>query len=417
MAKYPKYSRILAPDGSFIVQKVGDVEPHIIPRRKLQLVATRGAIMGGQALSDNTQSRLETRIKTFFGPSACSEVRLVFTNYEATGSAAEVVGPNSITVEAAIETISPVGFMPVLFDGALSVVIAPGATVISDPIGYTFPAFSQAWVRTGVTMSVGQQVPTTSFFAISGEGQVKSTNVASQIFGTGILANGASGSTAASGYIPTAIIGVPETPFPAVGVIGDSIAAGTIGDTSSATTGARGIIMRGLWLTTTYVLPYAVLARASEQDAFNVGLNGQRRRVIYPYLTHAIDNGGTNDIAAAASLATMQSQKVQKWTDLKAHNIHVTVLPILPRTNAGNTAPSAGYGTGELRDTYNAWQLSQVGGPLVDAFGSLNDVAEGAHGLWANGAWTADGVHPNAVGTLALEGVTRAVAAGFRVEN
>lgn len=395
-----------------------------------QVVATRGCIMGGQANSGTTQSRGEHRMKVQFGPQACRDVRLVFTNFVAGGAAAEGLGPNAITVEAAIETISPtVAFATVTFNGANTVLIQPGAIVVSDPIPFDFDANATAWIRTGVTVSVGESWPRTSFFAISGDAQIESTNVASQIQSTGVLTNGASGSTATAGYIPTAIIGIPEKPFPSIGLLGDSIMAGTVGDSSSTTTGARGLFMRGLFLNDGSVLPYTVLARASERAEWNVGVSGYRRRQMLNYCTHVVCNYGTNDIAAGTSLANIQSYLTSIWSSIKRRNIQVYQSLILPRitsttdsyATAAGQKVSVGFGRGETRDQLNDWIRQQAKDGVIDGIVDVNLLAEdqAAPSKWiSNGqanSVTSDGVHPNTTGAPIFAAAMRNVAASFKV--
>ncbi|MBZ9600746.1 SGNH/GDSL hydrolase family protein [Phyllobacterium chamaecytisi] len=386
--------------------------------RKQQVVATRGAIHGGVANSGTTMTRGEHRMKVNFGPSPCRDIQLVFGNFQASGSAAEVAGPNAITVEAAIETISPsVAFATVTFGGDTSVVIQPGAVVISDPIPLDFDANASAWIRTGVIVTLGQSWPRTSMFAITGEAMYESTEATSQVQATGAMAARATGAVAGGGYIPMAIIGVPMEPFPSVGLLGDSIMAGTVGDSSDATTGARGMFARGMYFTDGTVWPWGLLARASETAAFNVGVAGYRRRGVMDYCTHIICDYGTNDIAASATLAAIQASLTTIWTSAKRRGCKVYQSLILPRTNAGNTAPSAGFTVGGVRDQLNAWIITQVGNGILDGYIDTNAIAESkvTPGLWANSAWTSDGTHPNAAGCIAIAAAVRSVAAAFTV--
>lgn len=382
----------------------------------LQGVATRGAIHGGVANSGTTMTRGESRLKVKFGPYPSRDIRLVFGNYQASGSAAEVAGPNAITVEAALETITPtVAFATVTFNGATSVVIQPGATVVSDPVPLDFDENASAWVRTGVTVTLGQSWPRTSMFAISGECMWESTEATSQIQASGAMAQ-RTGTAGGGGYIPMAIVGIPETPFPCVGLLGDSIMAGTVGDGSDATTGARGLFARGLYLDNGTVLPWIILARASETAAFNVGVSGYRRRQMYDYCTHVICDYGTNDIAAGATLSAIQASLTSIWTSAKRRGVKVYQSLILPRTNAGNTTPAAGFTVGGVRDQLNTWIRLQEG-ELIDGIVDVNAVAESTvtPGLWANSSWTADGVHPNTAGCLAISASVRNLAATFVV--
>lgn len=383
---------------------------------KLQVVAGRGAILGGVANSGTTMTRQETRMKLFFGPSPTRDIRLVFTNFtEPTGTAPEIAGPNPITIEAALETITPVGFATVTFGGAPTYTIQPGGFVVSDPVALDFPANSQCWLRTGLTVSAGQSWPRTSMFAISGEAMPESTSATSQVQATGAMVTPAGGNAGAGGYIPSAILGIAEKPMISIALVGDSIMAGTVGDGSDNQTGLRGMYARGLKLDDGTTVPFTLMARASEQAAFNIGISGHRRRMLLAYTTHAIINFGTNDIVAGTSLANVQSYLTSMWQSMAARGIRVYQALILPRTNAGNTAPVTGFAVGGIRDQLNAWIKTQVGNGALAGIIDVNEVAESktTPGLWANSTWTSDGTHPNNAGAVALAAPVRAAVAKF----
>lgn len=394
---------------------------------KVRVVAGRGAILGGVANSGTTYTRQETRMKIFFGSSPSRDIQLVFTNSQSAGSASEVVGPNAITIEAALETITPSAFVSVTFNGgALSAVLQPGGTIVSDPIPLSFAANAQAWLRTGVIVTAGQSWPRTSMFAISGESMYESTEATSQVHQTGVMLirNGQAGG---GGYIPSAIIGKTADPIPAVALVGDSIMAGTIGDSSSATTGLRGLFAKGLVLPDSTTLPFTLLARASEQAVFCTSVGNFRRRFNLDYCTHAIVNYGTNDIAASATLVQIQGYLTEIWAQLKARNLKVYQALILPRTTstdgwatAVNQTPATGFAKNGIRDQLNLWIRSQVG-ILIDGIIDLNVIAEDTTlgNRWvANGvasSITADGVHPNIAGAATLAPAVQAVARYFIV--
>lgn len=394
---------------------------------KVRVVAGRGAVHGGVANSGTTYSRGEHRMKIFFGNTPSRDIQLVFTNFQSTGSAAEVVGPNAITVEAALETISPSAFVTVTFNGATSVSIPAGGTVVSDPVPLTFAANAQAWLRTGVVVTVGQSWPRTSMFAISGEAMYESTEATSQVQATGAMAARTTGVTAGGGYIPIAIIGKTADPIPAVALVGDSIMAGTVGDSSSSTTGLRGLFAKGLVLPNGTTLPFTLLARASEQGAFSTGIGNYRRRHSLDYCTHAIVNYGTNDIAASATLVQIQGYLTEIWASLKARNLKVYQALILPRVTSSdsyatvvNQTPATGFAKNGVRDQLNAWIRLQVG-TLIDGIIDLNVVAEDQTlgNRWvANGqanSITADGIHPNIAGCLTLAPVVQNIVKDFVV--
>lgn len=377
-----------------------------------QVVAGRGAVLGGVANSGTTLTRQETRMKIFFGPAPVRDIQLIFTNFtEPTGTAPEIAGPNPITIEAALETITPVGFVTVTFGGAPTYTIQPGGFVISDPIPLDFAANGQAWLRTGLTVTAGQSWPRTSMFAITGESMYESTEATSQVQATGAMVARTTGVTGGGGYIPLAITGVASKPLVSVALVGDSIMAGTVGDGSDNTNGLRGMYARGLKLDDGSIIPYTLLARASEKAEYNVNVKGYRRRMALNYATHAIINFGTNDIAGGASLATTQGYLTEMWAGMKSRNIKVYQALILPRTNAGNTAPVANFTVGSIRDQLNTWIRAQVAAGVIDGLIDTNAIAESTvtPGLWANSAWTTDGTHPNNTGCVALSVATRNV--------
>jgi lysophospholipase L1-like esterase len=394
---------------------------------KVRVVAGRGACLGGVANSGTTYTRQETRMKIFFGSSPCRDIQLVFTNSTSAGSASEVVGPNAITIEAALETITPSAFVTVTFNGgALTAVLQPGGTVVSDPIPMSFAANAQAWLRTGLVVTAGQSWPRTSMFAISGESMYESTEATSQVQQTGamLIRNGQAGG---GGYIPSAIIGKTADPIPAVALVGDSIMAGTIGDSSSNVTGLRGFFAKGLVLPDGSTLPFTLLARASEQAVYCTSVGNFRRRFNYDYCTHAIVNYGTNDIAAGATLVQIQGYLTEIWAQLKARNIKVYHSLILPRTTSSDTfatvanqTPATGFAKNGIRDQLNAWIRLQVG-TLIDGIIDPNVIAEDQTlgNRWvANGvasSITADGIHPNVAGSLTLAPAVQAVVKDFKV--
>lgn len=381
-----------------------------------QNVATRGSISGNTAsaaLTDGTKTRLESRMKIFFGPQSCRDIRIVVTGFHATGSAAEVVNPNPITADFALELADASASVPFLFDGEQLLTVQPGGLYISDPLSLDFDAFATAWIRSGALVTSGQFIPISSMFAISGESMPYSTEATSQVNATGAMVNRTTGSTGPGGFIPAAILGTPIVNHVSVALYGDSLMAGTIGDGSDATTGARGAYARAVQ----GLFPWSNMARASETAAFNVGVNGFRRRQLIDFHSHVLINFDTNGIAGGATLAQCKASLTSIWTSAKRRGKKVYQSLIWPRTNAGNTAPVTGFAVGGIRDQLNAWIKTQVGNGILDGIIDANVVVESktTPGLWANSAWTADGTHLNNAGCLAAAVPIRAAVSEWTI--
>jgi lysophospholipase L1-like esterase len=372
--------------------------------RKLQVVGTRGAVHGGQANSGGTNLVGYTRFRTFLGDQDVHDLRLLYANIVAGGAGVETPAPNDfLQLAATIE--DGTSYIPLLFNGVKRPAMGADGRLLSDKSGLDVAGNAGLWIRTGVQVNTGLVFPRTSFFAITGEAGVEDDAYNASAFTAVMEAAGAigtptGGAATGIGYIPTAVLGYTEAFQPAVALFGDSIAAGTPGDNSDATTGARGMLARALWNSAkTSVVPYSVLARASERSLWLQGFSGVRRKSLLDYHTDLICNYGSNCIAAGDSLATIQGYLTAIWRAAKRRGLRVWQVLILPRTDSGNTTPASGFTAGGTRSLLNAWILTQVGNGLLDGVLNPNTVAESptTPGLWATGIMS-DGIHPNTVG-------------------
>lgn len=393
-----------------------------------QIVANRGTIHGGLANSGTTYSRGEQRFKLFFGPSVTTDIQFVFGNFQAPGTSAEVDGPNALNIEATLETITPsVAAIRSTFNGVTPGLLNPGGIFAADAMPVSLPANAQAWGRTGVIVNVGQSWPRTSFFAISGEAQYESTASVSQVNATGAMSTPAGGQTAGGGFLPLGIIGVPEKPFPAVGLLGDSIMAGTVGDATSTVNGSRGMYARGLFFDNGTLWPYVMLARASERAEWCAGLSSYLRKYMLQYCTHVICNYGTNDIAAGRTFDQIKADLMSIWDQARARGCKVYQAMILPRVTSSNSfvdiagqTITAGFGANSTRYLLNQFFQASVG-TLIDGVIDGNKYLEDPnnYGRWVvNGSpnyVTSDGTHPNATGAILGAAATKSVAERWTV--
>lgn len=386
--------------------------PPTVPAPKLQIVGTRGQILGQSAAGGggaNNYTRSETRLFSVLGCAPVSGLRLAVGNYAVGGGTGEAANANAITVEAAIENPTPAQTWPLTFGGAPSVTLAAGAAgTLSDPLGVDLPALGGVWLRMGVTVTSGQVWARGSNPSRSGENSYESTSATSQIGNTGGLTGG---TTSLPGYAPLAVLGIPQRATPAVIILGDSIAYG-VGEASTIGDGLgnRGFAQRGLANVNGCQIPWANEARASDAASVNQTTNlGWRKRYLWQYASDLLVNLGTNDIAVGNSLATVQGNLINIWQGAKRSGLRVHQVLIMPRMKAttdsyatpGGMTPETGFEVGGVRDQLNAWIKAQVATGLIDSFIDVNKYVEDQANpsKWiTNGTAnypTADGVHPS----------------------
>lgn len=391
--------------------------PPIIPY-KPQIVATRCGIFNSSrqgTASARTDLRIEGRRFHFIGNQAVSQLQMLIPGFIITnaGSGEHLLG-NTFNYEGAIELIAPSTFLEAFFLGnAVPYTVQQGiAHVKSDPITpFDMAAGTKFWSRQACSVSVD-----TLFIPASGQpttatdtGFISPATV-SQVPATGNMTV-PSGGTAFGGNLPI-IVGIPTKPMVSVCILGDSIATGT-GDTVDNASGAIGYPARGLVSVHGFSMPWLWETVGSDLFSENLLTNAPLKRALWQYVTHLICELGTNDIAAATSLATMQGYATGIWQAAKRvigpYGKPLTVAQCLmtPRTTstdswatAANQTPVAGFAVGGVRDQFNAWVKTQVGGGLLDAFVDPNQYVEdpAVPGVWlTNGTPnvpTIDGLHP-----------------------
>lgn len=345
--------------------------------------------------------------------------RFAFKNYYP-NSTSDADGPNDITVRAAIETPSGT-YYPLYFNGVRDVVIKPGQTVVSDPIGIMITSGTVFYSRTNVSVTSGGKWPTgLSTVAASLEGVVRGSGANSDLTTSGTI-------TAATenGYGPCAIVG---STYPrrriVVGICGDSIACGT-GDGGAD----LGWIVRQLQADKIGYIHMAQRGEAAGQ--FNPPYWIRR----LPYLASCTDvlcEYGVNDLIVPRTLALIQSYLINIWRAAQLLGARAWQTTITPRTTstdgwttttnqtqatfstpttrtdlndwirAGAPVASASNLTAVAVGTAGALVAGQSGHPLSGYF-EIADAVESARnsGLWTPG-YTSDGVHPNATAVTAI---------------
>jgi lysophospholipase L1-like esterase len=399
--------------------------------------------------NDGTANSANTRTahKMLF---AVDELRLVYVaaSQEALGIP---IGENC-TITAAIE--NPVGGVePVTFGGQAAGTLAWGGILISDPFLAEFPAmysggtYNYFWVRTHVQAGAGGRFPCclgSDGTAPQAEGYEYGNNLADKSLSGSITAAtvGVGG-----GIRPTLILGSPASgTHPIVLAWGDSITAGT-GDTNAS--GPLGFLARALYAGNVAYLrfgtPSAFVPNLGDTyQAGNPGvtgtLRGQPERLIAGcnYVIHQFGVNNIDPILASDSLATLQLKQLRSWTWLARRGAKVYQTTLTPHTTSTDSWATVGnqtvYDSTEqaTRIAFNNWM--RAGAPIdpgtlaavavgtsgailagaathpLTGYFEIADLAESARdsGKWKAG-YTADGIHPNAIGAAALAaGITTA---------
>jgi|GEM_PF-2518108 len=374
-----------------------------------RIAATRGAlpwdITGGSA---GTYTRGESRVAIQLGRLDVYELRLVYGNFYSNGGG-EVIGTNAITVRGSVETAG--GTVQATFGGAASMVIQPtDQVVISDPVRIIAGGGISAWARSDVTVaSAGQKWPIARYATgAAGDGAYESNAASSQVNNTGALTLPSGGaSTPNFVFMPLAVIGRSTAVTPSVLLIGDSIFEGV---NDAGVNGIYGFAARGLVAASAGPIPYAKMARQSEDAADVVPYASLRRGMFLDCCNYVICNLGTNDVTNARTLASIQANLLSIWAAATSRGAKVYQVLLLPGTTStdgfatdANQTHRTGYAPGGLRDQVNTWIISQAGSTLT-GYIDCNAVMESstAPGKWKSGpALTGDGIHPNTAGHAA----------------
>lgn len=391
------------------------------PARQLVPVATRCVppTQSGNGLSDGIMTGGTARLQHTL-VRTCHGLRLVYSNHYATSGFVEASGPNVITVKAAIEYPATVIF-PVTFQGQDSVEIAPGANVVSDPIGLELAKGLNLYTRTYVAVNGGEYF-LRGGMATGGSGGPEGHNYANPP-GADLTATGSG--NPASGYNeyvygPSAILGYPTDPGKVViGGVGDSILAGT-GDNQVG------------WLTRLVNGDYSLQKVAYPGEGIGTGWNNLNGLQRYRRMA-LLEQVGANLIVAehivndlGNPLATLQSNALTYWTALSRLG-PVWATTCTPQTTGdwtttvGQTIANSSKETKRVQ--YNAWLRdgAPISAGVAVAVGTLLATRAGASGhplrgyievtdqletARDSGIWkanyTADGTHPTTAGATAI---------------
>jgi lysophospholipase L1-like esterase len=229
--------------------------------------------------------------------------------------------------------------------------------------------------------------------------------------------------------VPRAVLGRPAAPTPAIGAITDSNGYG-FGETNPAytpdTTGAYGLIRRGLEAVNGHAIPYIIDGRGGDQIKDMLPANNPRQWEMMQYTTHGLLMGGTNSVPTE-TLAAMESEFTTEAQAAKGRVLRgkVYAFTIPPRTDSTNANVVSGYEPGAKPDQFNAWLISQIGvtfdgildpntGRYYTSPTAYTQVTTGvkdpATGRWLDSSYTTDGTHYSVTGSNLAAAVVKAWA-------
>lgn len=388
---------------------------------RLQVLATRGQLpVGLEGGTPNNYTRMESQVAFQTGPQAVTGPRLIYANFfMQQGGLGETVGAHDYTLESSMLVPTAGNANPIFFNGRKRPAIDAGAPfIISDANGFNLPANTTVLVRSGAIVSSGGTIPAGLKLKHTGwDRMASSTAGSSQVYTNASFATPSGGAVSTYGFMPVALIGIPEHETPSVAIVGDSIAYG-VSDTNDGN-GNSGYVERGLWNVHPdgSPMPFVNLSVSGGALYFAGNSNSPRFRALFEYVTHVLFTVGINDIASR-TLTQMQNDAQTYWRSARQAGCKVYQTLITPRTNAGNTAPfSANFQPGGLREQFNNWIKTQKSAGLLDDFIDLNSILEDQnnYGLWADNAYSPDGLHPGPAGNIAAKGVINAWAKTLHV--
>lgn len=400
--------------------------PITVPRRAVPGCLTRFSTpTNNDNLSNGTDTAANFRSR-FVVIQSCHSPQFAFANWYCS-SGNETDGLNDITVRASLETSAGL-FVPLYFGGARDVVIGPGGTVWSDPVGVDL-RFGDIWkMRTYVTCAAGGKWPRNVQLNGSSEGG----ELGSPITVADKTTSGTIAASAISGFAATAVRATPgKDRIPVIGVVGDSVACGA-GVTTSVDRGWIRWALNGQYATQMVAFSSDTANSWTDDPAVVTPSRTKQRRPLLNGCTHVVSALGRNslsvDVDNAAGLAVLT---IALWNWLKRRGFRTWQATVTPQTTSTDGWVTTGNQTvadvtvEARRIVWNTW--IRDGAPLLAgayiAAGTTNPAALRAgqtghplsgtldptllvesalnSGIW-KAAHTGDGTHPNDTGMAAM---------------
>lgn len=366
----------------------------------VRAVTDKTGLIGGFPATQISSGSTSTTYRHHLHVSAATgfyNLQLIYACAYLVNASEDAPCPNAMTVKAVIAYNG--ANYAVSFNGTTgSYSLGTGAWAVSDPVGITIPAGADVYVCTYVTVaSGGWPVGRAMASSIGGEG----TNGTNGADATGSCAVGTGMTSGGYSFGPAAIIGHPLIRgLPAIGLIGDSICAGS-GDAYNTVSGYAGYIERGLSNT------YAWLSSCRSTDQINFFLAHAAWRLAYfpQYITSVINELGTNDVQTGGnSAATVEANLTALYNEFKSRGVAAYQTTLLPRTSSTDfwtTAANQTPATNEaVRTAVNDWIRTTP--PPLSGFFEVANLVE----VNSSGVLTQDGGRWNTAGSFTISGNT-----------
>jgi hypothetical protein len=392
------------------ITKGADAKPAVQPLRS----AVSRAMVGQDFVSGlaSTYVQGQSRMRMYLGGAPLSELRVCYGNW---GGPHEAVGPGNITVEAAIESDSPLEVARFTWSGANTITLTPGQTACSDALypaalGLTvFPANAAEWFRTGVVAASSTGFPYSYILSAPGEAMYAGPAFASRVNATGPMTAPGGGAAAPGMLTPFAVLGRYTVAMPSLCDIGDSISAG-IEDTP--VTEAQG-----------QFAGHGYVGRAAYNSdgariypMFRLGIAGDtadgggyvQRATFFQYCTHGVSGWGVNDIQSQRPSTVLSNLKAA-WALMHAKGIqYIYQTTLTPRTTStdgwatevNQTVYDSNFVPGGPRDQLNALIKAAVGTNFLTNYIDVAAQVQARDNIdiWlvngTSGYCTSDGLHP-----------------------
>lgn len=311
-----------------------------------------------------------------------THIQLLFANWSNTTSPHKDIPNNStIVFNAAIEDPADNTIYQLLFNGSKTATLGPGATILSDPIDVEIFHATKLAVRT--YMSSGSYQLLKAYHSSSGGGFTATTDLTAS--GSAAIADAA---TAAFGYGPVAILGIPLNSGVPKAILGqgDSRIAGNNDGANNFLLGygpAKPYVSGGGWLMRAmYGLGSMinVAIAADRASYFTPNAGHYYRSTLAQYCRYGVIEYGINDISTSTYLQIAQNNLTIASRNLFrgiTKNILTTLEPLSTSTDRWTTLVNqTTNANNSVRISYNNWV--RAGGP-IDAT-TLAPVAVGTAG-------------------------------------
>lgn len=310
-------------------------------------------------------------------------LRLVYQNwYNPATTTREVVNTNAVTLKAALED-SALNIYPVNFGGNRTIVMQPGAIVISDPVDIDVAAGGWVRSRTFMAVSAGEQVPLATKPILSYAAGERNLVTPADACDTAYASWGTSDEATTCG--PVALLGETEgMRVASLALVGDSILGGS-GDWETLGDGVNvsGWVRR-LCLNDVSFIQTGCAGDRLEYVTPNTGHG--LRGVLAGWCSHVLLALGANDLAAGANLAAMQARWLEACQQFQRRGCQIISCTVTPNTTSTDcwrtTANQTPYAFEATRVQFNDWLRTRPCGEVA-----CWDVADQCESARNSGRW------------------------------